>query len=887
MDKDSASTFVKINSLSIDLNSAMDQETESRPAVHEHFSIRGYVAGMRDKDPKICLPFSSNVDEGGDVAAILQPLHVPSFQWWQCSGSCIPSERSTVEMAVTCRGDTSTNSCDHNLDRDKYGLSLQEDLGNKHGSRDSGDGEDNGLVNAMATSKMICYDGPKATESSKDKTEEGNAYADMIEVNRLQIRDRSKTTAGASGEPSSFRVEEPEYVSSGSEKTPSPLPQKRKPKLRSLADILVEEKNPATESPRPRIQATSTETEALTRSQNQLNVPVDTAKGIRSKPKRKITREEDREVPSGNKANTNGEAAKRLKGPSVDPERTRKRVDQISSDTESDSEVSAKIRRMKPKKCRSLDINKKMTRAHTDERTPPVNVLPNMDSPSSANIQKHAIFGKSGETGPNFRSFLFGQQMGRMTTLLKNNRPEVEAGPSKITLGDSSGKGKVALDLSLNGIVNGERSSNSSKQSSCRPNNRAIPDLNETFTHTMPINPERRSSNLERAFNHQRNLDISASKNKFSAKEVKRQLEISDQQAAQKRYTNIEQVEPSEMAIVELLARNKRETEIRNLRKNLQPVRINSSTTVSPPPYANGQPDTINIPFAHRTSVPAMDLFSTFPVIPFHHRKPQHTPSSSTFTGPRSSGLGGPEFPWRPRSDYTPIHFQNRSVQINSTPVPTFSEGSHKGKTISDIKGIEERRAVQEQRIVSNSASTRSFDNFSNDTIPAMQLLSMMNQRVASTSTFEVGSNKGFLNRTYHPRVNGTENRNFVNSSFFTQDRHSKDVPGSSYVGSSLGLNKASYNLQGQRAPEQRIFNLGGSKNLVIDPALPDPPLGNCTMNRNPADFSVPNCRNKFTLTGKDLEALKERAPAEKRQRVRKDEASGSGSGSGKEYSRK
>lgn len=44
--------------------------------------------------------------------------------------------------------------------------------------------------------------------------------------------------------------------------------------------------------------------------------------------------------------------------------------------------------------------------------------------------------------------------------------------------------------------------------------------------------------------------------------------------------------------------------------------------------------------------------------------------------------------------------------------------------------------------------------------------------------------------------------------------------------------------------------------------------LGNCTLNKNPADFSIPQVGNIFTLTGKELEprrrnAFKEKSPAE------------------------
>lgn len=76
----------------------------------------------------------------------------------------------------------------------------------------------------------------------------------------------------------------------------------------------------------------------------------------------------------------------------------------------------------------------------------------------------------------------------------------------------------------------------------------------------------------------------------------------------------------------------------------------------------------------------------------------------------------------------------------------------------------------------------------------------------------------------------------------------------------------------------------------MIRPAISNSALGVCTLNRNPADFGIPDARNEFTLSAKDLRSRKKNASKEKsrmvnvegrkRQRMRKD-------GSGKECSRK
>ncbi|EYU20449.1 hypothetical protein MIMGU_mgv1a011653mg [Erythranthe guttata] len=161
------------------------------------------------------------------------------------------------------------------------------------------------------------------------------------------------------------------------------------------------------------------------------------------------------------------------------------------------------------------------------------------------------------------------------------------------------------------------------------------------------------------------------------------------------------------------------------------------------------------------------------------------------------------------------------------------SDQCYKGKNtvISDhhtkvVKG--KKAAFEEGRVgsTSSAASGRSLEHYSNDTIPAMQLLSLMDQRIVSGSSFEVGP-KRFL-----------------------------DSP------------------------------LDG---LVIQPERSNLRLGPCTLNRNPADFSIPDAGNEFTLTAKDLK-FRKRSNASKekmrslnlanRGRMRKDV-------SGKEFSRK
>ncbi|KAI3468226.1 hypothetical protein Pfo_024889 [Paulownia fortunei] len=964
-------SLVQINSIAIDISSAME-EIESPK--HEHFSIRGFVAGMRKKDWKICLPFAS---EGNDVDLVdnLPPLFVPRFRWWQCS-NCIPDiamKGSTEEMVVAGRSDVGTSSCQNVGEKNGLFLHSRENIGNKLGLRDNADGEENDPSKTILNSNLCCIEEHKATTCSKDKTDvrdkEVGSPCAMPEANPFHIRGRHKNTADASdmvcvAEHPLCIVDEPENASSGSDGTFSALPHRRKPKLRSLADIMVEERNPISDNPRTRsasssgMQVTSTEMEAVLGPQLELDVPADVAKATRSpERKRKIALEEDGGplgviYPSA--------AAKRIRGHTLDAERKCRRVEVSDSESEGDASMRLDLRlgertqRFKPRKNKALDISKKMRQTHTEDGTVPMREK--INAACSANLQKHVVsletsFGKLGhapstleEMGPYFRSILSGQQIERISNLSKSKTPEVEADhdpsmpPRKSISGDCNIKGKVALDLSLNSFMDAERNSNN--QASFRQH-RGIPDLNEEFHQKtamtqgkqLATNSEKRSLPLHKTLFFQ---DVSASCSKETTREGKRQLGVAK---PQNKENNMEHGASDDipMEIVELLAKNQRERALGNSRRHLLPAGINNSGRGYPALYVDGHSGMINFPLANsrsgltvangnmgvRQNIPVnfpqlnncqLDMgkpegsqFRLFTSsTPSQPRKTQFSASSSIMTGPRPGT--GAELLWSPtRENAPPFRLsipQNLSIQPNMG-VHSFSDQCHKGKTISNIKDGKEKKAVhdaavlKEGRILSSSTSVGSLDPYSNDTIPAMQLLSLMDQRVVSGSSFEVGT-KSFLDKPFspcdhHPQLNGKENQNFLGGSFFSQNNHSNDFSGLRYgvYCSGESSKKASSYLQGQIPPElgnSKATPLKGSSNLAIRPARSNSALGVCTLNRNPADFSIPDARNKFTLSAKDLKPRKRNASKEKsrsvnvegrkRQRMRKD-------ATGKECSRK
>lgn len=312
----------------------------------------------------------------------------------------------------------------------------------------------------------------------------------------------------------------------------SPLPHRRKPKLRSLADIMEEEKNLTNEHPRTRSAPSnemqvveSAEVEAHSDPQLQLDVPVGVAKGTRGPPgKRKICLDEDRgsleiTYPIG--------TAKRSKGLILDAERTCKRIKITDKESEGDASTpldlqpSERSQHIKPKKSKALDLSRKVRRTHVDNRTVSVKEVPEINAVHSANSHKHALNAETsfsntehvpsklgGEMGSYFKSFLSGQKADRISGPSK--RPEVEAihrplmSSRKSVLGDRNVQGVAALDLPLNSCMNAKRNSNDNQAS--LQQHSVIPDLNVSFTQKPSMMqgkqwsdlPEDRSSTLNK-----------------------------------------------------------------------------------------------------------------------------------------------------------------------------------------------------------------------------------------------------------------------------------------------------------------------------------------------------------------------------------------------------
>ncbi|KAH6835841.1 embryonic flower 1 [Perilla frutescens var. hirtella] len=908
-------SIVQINSIAIDISSSM--EAIESP-VHEHFSIRGFVAEMRKKDWKTCIPFSS---EGNDVdpGNNLPPLFVPEYRWWQCS-SCIPNaeiKRTTEEMLVATPSEANTSSCEYVGGKDGLFIHRRENTGRKR-------------------------------KTDIRDTKAGNS-CDTPEVNQQQVIERLNNTPDASDKSSLAErppcvVDEPGNASSGSDGTFSVLPHRRKPKLRSLADIMVEERNQTSSNPRTRsasscgMQVASTEMEEVLVPQIEVDVPADVAKAAGSlERKRKIALGEDREPLS---AICPRASSKRIKDLVLDTEKSSRRVE--ISDPESKGGASMRLdlprnQRIKPKKAKAIDISKKMTQIHRDYEIVQMREYLQPNAASSENLQEQALpmktnLGKLGgapktlvEMRPCFSSSLSGQQTEKISDLSTAKMPKVGADddplmpPSKSIKENCNIRGKVALDLSLNSFMDAE--TNHNNKASFRER-RCIPDLNVESPEKSDMTEGQQFTILseKRGF-----LDAYASCSNETVREGKRQLGISE---LKNKDHNVELGASDDipMEIVELLARNQLERALGNSRRHR--LGINNSTRKYSAIDVDQHPGMINYPLPSRlngstaangnmgvrpnisisfpqlnhcqldTSKPEKSQFRLLSSsTPSQPRKPECSMSTSITAEPRSGT--GVELLWssaRENVPFGPSIPHNRTIHPSGISAYSFLDDCHKRRPIGDMKDGKGKKAIPDVaklkvgRTGSIYTSTGSLDPYSNDTIPAMQLLSLMDQRVKSCSSFEEGTkssiDKPFSPCKHHPHLNGKENHsNILGGSFFKQNSNSKDFSWFRYGAYSSGESskRPTSNLRVQVPQELRnpkTTLLDGSSDLEKQPARSNGALGDCTLNRNPADFSIPEVGNRFTLCAKDLKprrrnALKEKSRAgnvdgRKRQIMRK-----------------
>ncbi|KAL3633473.1 hypothetical protein CASFOL_022235 [Castilleja foliolosa] len=870
-------SLVPINSIAIDIN--CEQEEIESPK-HEHFSIRGYVSEKRKKDKKTCLPFASKADEDESDNINMPPLSAPKFRWWQCP-ECVPDQKNTLGMILAEQSDAGTSSYQNVVagEKDNYFLThCIQNIGDEHGSRDSRD-----VDYSYPSDKLIEFN-PQFTEEHKAATNV------MNNTERVRITEKANNNTPA---------DEPEIMSSGSDEIVfSALPHKRKRKLRSLAEIINEDKSLTSEQ-YPKTKSAQIEAD-LNHQSHELEDSSDAKVTKTHHRKRKlIILDEDDIEP----LETGPQIVKRSKGPVTEAENfifnfnnnnnngTCKQAGILESDSERDNRsalldlrISAKTQQQhKARKQRSLDINRKGKRIDTEKR--------------KTVATNETGFGNMGNVGLFVRNSLFEKQMDNASDMAKGKRP-VEGDYSFYV--PPSNKSGPDLDLSLSSFTGAEM--NSEKQETSRKYT-GIPDLNESIIEktTMP------DPSLHE------NLDISAYSGKETGREGKRPL-VEYQPVQNTDNSTVGASDDIPMEIVELLAKNQRDRALDNSRKLLVPDDIHNPFRGSA--YAETTPGPINFSYTNARSglsgnIRPVQGFLNFPPSTnsdknqFRRFSPltlgqQHMSSYSgpnpISSAPRPRPSEASDLLWPPRRKNATFELngvQNRSIQPNNG----LEDPSYKGKSVNYMKG-DERRAVTNGYSIKEGKvspgrykSVGSIDAYSNETIPAMQLLSLMDQGIVSGSSFKAGPSN-FVNRPFspcnhHPRLNKNDNQQndlFVSSSFFTQSDRSKDFP--TFLNGVLYSSDSSkkYFSQGQM-PQQKgnskAINVAGPSNMATQPSRSNLNLEVCTLNRNPADFSIPDAKNEFMISAKDLKLKKRNSSKDKsgarnvegpkRQRVKKD----------------
>lgn len=134
----SVAALVKIDSISIDLGKAMDKRVTDEC---HHFSMRQYCADMRTKDVRICAPFARDGDDETKLRKQLAPLHVPKFRWWSCESCVQDASASQSQQNIektspsSVRGEINPSPCS-NKDKDDALVGPSAVHGPENGAKD-------------------------------------------------------------------------------------------------------------------------------------------------------------------------------------------------------------------------------------------------------------------------------------------------------------------------------------------------------------------------------------------------------------------------------------------------------------------------------------------------------------------------------------------------------------------------------------------------------------------------------------------------------------------------------------------------------------------------------------------------------------------------------
>ncbi|CAH9074224.1 unnamed protein product [Cuscuta europaea] len=996
----SGSSLVKIDSITIDLSHIAMQKVEDANCRHS-FSIRGYVAGMREKDHKTCLLFEKSIDSSAVSEDQLPPLVVPKFRWWRCE-NCMKDlltnqnagkESSSGTPSNSCRRSPFISCCLYSPKSCRGGSNTEKPAFEAASVPTSSIGVINAATCANNISPSLSRHATEATfefevanvhvddveskrerntetsnggglnimRSNQDLSQEAQIHEEseyiVQETENRSIDDRDRTASITRETPFTNNASEQALDNSlrdNAEVSSESDGESGKARFRLLADLLSGQVNPEN----------TTGTDSAQASLDQIHVAssdggsADLEKGHR---KRKLNQELDSKVVK--------KVAERRPVAIDIRESQPNTVRQIKRRTEKESGV----------------MKKKGKQIHVDDGCSSIIPWP-MTPAGSGDLKKHE--GNMDEQ--RFKYFQPLMESKKSSCVSFNNNtnkyPETRNFPSWV--GESSIKrknlepwphsqvgnfkfpheavGKVGLDLSLNSFkdpkarsieIDYDQSGNLKKADRISDHRRKkgvlvrednatvkadwsslkgglLCDLNAQTT--IPFHGKQNISTSveERSFPLHKKTDFSRQNSGAKHFQGGTDENIKHKKSQRRDEESSQQRPPDDipMEIVELMAQNQYERGLSE--KPIHHVINNNgggkgySSDIYGNNFTAWKSPPIN--YFHSNHSSKMVEENLIKLSGAHPLNPKKIPSGGQISVRNGFQCDeGANLRWLGPRTNTPFGFPNSTSQSRNREI---DPQVHKGKTISDIKANEVKKSSEshllfpkpqeiEKATSMYNKKTIGLESYSNEAIPAMQLLSLMDRKVTSNRAYNI--EKPFVPCDYHSSLSREVTQNFFDRSLFPPQQHSKlfhdlrphvSSPGESSQHSlpSTAYNQISFKSQEQEKSRsyassplraRRFHNSPSSSGtlhmtqgsfpardiqnglLTLPPPIPFSVQGHmlenrhkyfeferkanshgtfwpsksiresniCSLNQNPADFSIPEAGNVYTISWKDL----------------------------------
>ncbi|KAL1829367.1 hypothetical protein ACET3Z_007779 [Daucus carota] len=163
-----AAAHVKIDSISIDLGKAMDKRVTDKC---HHFSLRQYCVDKRNQNVRVCAPFARDSDDEVKLREQLPPLDVPKFRWWRCQ-SCVQDIEKASPSSV--RGEIHPSPCSSNKEKDNALVGSSAVQGQENGVKEF-------------SGQLICDQTLSLVKAAR-QTDETEPASDVAATNVLAIK---------------------------------------------------------------------------------------------------------------------------------------------------------------------------------------------------------------------------------------------------------------------------------------------------------------------------------------------------------------------------------------------------------------------------------------------------------------------------------------------------------------------------------------------------------------------------------------------------------------------------------------------------------------------------------------------------------------------------